>query len=448
MIRMRLFALLTTCLMIPMTCCLADTPTLTICNANSNTEALFYFTLRHPELPVTVETQDTLTTGAIAAYIQGGGSDIDIFYLPDSQGLGALIDKGFAAKIHHQIVTDSLGRMTPAVRRALTRSDAVYGVPGTLDAQIIGYHREALAWFGLAQPSTFPQLVRLYADWLALDPSIREGMVFDAALGDDTAAYPRHLLEIGLAQYAMTYEAQGQPVTFNTPAFRALLTQLATLPADDAPTHWDGNLDRSLVNTDMFTYAWADVPGWATVHTPAMIPGFTTKNTQANLGVYLLNPLSRNKAQAQVFLATILDYALIKSRYLLYTDLDTPSEYASYQATVDAVSGEMDELADKLATATGNERIALEEALSEAADYLSYAHTFERYAVSVSDLPTLRAIGDTLFFRDGSLLSQADSQGADALWTVLDRFLAGQSSVDQTVIDLEQKVRMMYSEAR
>ena len=89
----------------------------------------------HPEIPLVIDNDFTVSRTQFISAIQSGDSSTDIYVLPDSWNVWSLIDKGYARDLSaYPALRESVGAMIPQLQQAVTREDQIFALPIALYA--------------------------------------------------------------------------------------------------------------------------------------------------------------------------------------------------------------------------------------------------------------------------------------------------------------------------
>lgn len=160
--------------------------------------------------------------------------DYDVYQMTLGTTFRRMMEEGYLMPIDDTFSLDWLASCYPALAEALSYNGELFGLPAPEDSSsgIIAwsYSPEAINEAGLSNlPQTWVELLSLMINW-DIDSPYR---VFDQDSVEE-------LNEIILREYILRYEVPGQPLSFDTDAFRTTMEALNAwskirIPADDRP---------------------------------------------------------------------------------------------------------------------------------------------------------------------------------------------------------------------
>lgn len=414
---------------------------------------------RYPDVPVVPAEVYFESAAGIAQAITGGEQGIDVFTLDMEGGVRELIDKDYALDLS---ASEAISRFTQSLYPAL--ADAVRtkdGAPAAVYSYVSAENLLAVdtalwARYDLGEyPKTFGELLDLIVRWerdFAQDNP-------DVALYNYYGA-PAQLARLALESFILQYSREGEAVDFTNPALRDALEKIAALPqsGDDWESLSEGereeqnrlNSRASIVSLcgDPFAEGkttWQSADGGRT-HLLPMPPFEEGRPGSAALyGMVLFaNPQSKNADLAIAYLECALTALGPESARLISPANDEPVLVEDFEAIVRDMRSGLEEAR------------ALREAAHEAdkPDYDALIDYYDawlqnteenRWRVSAEAIARWREIAP-----QGVLISSAPlltyDGGAEQVYTLLDRYLAGQLDLDAFLSELTQKARMIQLE--
>lgn len=187
------------------------------------------YMVQHPDRPV---EQIRLEYGEGSEYLRNPDNPWDVTFLSLEDGdFDRLAQQGHLADLSgDDTIATTLDSMYPAIRQAVSHNGKLYGVPYALFSggdRLQGAGEEIWAkvgWTMDKQPATFEQLTALAQEYMQLPLATRKGTRF--LLADSPHGARSLLLRSLVSLYMQENLAAATPLTFDTPQFRAALSQL------------------------------------------------------------------------------------------------------------------------------------------------------------------------------------------------------------------------------
>ena len=313
-------------------------------NAMEKVNAKWYteYVTVHPEIDLKLNPKYPYkTTKSMMSALEKGKLKADVFTLwSHVHNTERFMDEGYCCDLsNNAALMDTLGQMYPAVQRAVTRNGKVYAMPISLSAMdYLVCDPTAWAELGLPEeekPASFTGLLDFLEAWperFPQRPMVSVNAYWDAEHCDNEHVYTHWLVGLLVRHYARQCEAQGQPVDFDAPLFRALLDRCKTV--GDALYGHDGLQDPY--------YLFCEMIGSSTnlVH---CIPMRMTDDDPIRLGVEMIclcvSPKGDRQPQAEALIASYMstllaqdgtksateeDYDMPRAQVELFASLEQP----------------------------------------------------------------------------------------------------------------------------
>lgn len=367
--------------------------------------------------------------------------DVDIFNITYSE-IGSLIRKGFFVDLSGStILMDRANNLYPAFRSAAITEDGkligLFTDPFFSNSLTINNSDEyttevltkALARYGVTtMPETIQQLCEtiqmLEEKEFLYDPDL-------LFLGQDIRlmGYPYYqqsgLVDMALAQYFNEQTAQGKKITLDDPALKALLEYILTnVPKETAEDPW------YFSGTDLFSTSvhWINQP----IYLSLKVSEDSPDALDMGANIMIVNPFSKNQAEAIRFLEYTAQNMEDNARYIFYADQTEPLED---EYTVQRLADEKEQLAALEAMEQTEEVKMQMESLRwqiEADEANRYTYSPEDIAQWQSLAPSIRLCSETFF--------------TDDFRQLVDRLLDGQLTLDEFIQRGNQYFKMVYQE--
>ena len=426
---------------------------------NADEALLEAFQRAHPDMPVIFLEAVDADPLALANRMTYGDDSFDVLQLWMSAGLRALMRRGYLADVTDVPgIADAVAAMYPQFQDALTWQGRVYAYPADISVSVWAVDDAALAQFGMEAPRTQAEYIALLARWeeeYAADFS--EYRFTYLTEGEEK----EQLAMATLSQYLLLYSQPGQPPPrLDTPVLREVLAGIAALPyqrpdpAREKPlvtvTTSSGRQPHVLVNQ----YAdalnrWGNY-GAEGERIPARLmlpPPFEAGQeslASVSLEAFAVNPRSPAPEQAAAFLAFVAAHNNPAMHAMVNPNANEGQREPWYAETRARVQGNFNDLNQRLRTAAQADKQSLQDSIREHEAYLAWLDT-EGWAAAPHNIAAYRMLASQLRVEaDGAMGGSA--QGWAELETALLRYLAGQSGLDETLREMDNKLRMMYLE--
>ena len=450
-----------------------------------NRDIVRAFQLAHPEILVNVlsgESENPLEK--LTAESLSRSTNIDLFlmhsYSIDSQ---TIFDRGFAAPIESSALAADVKRMYPQVQEILTQSGQLMGYPLDLWLDFWTVRPDLLEKSGLGDvPETMADYCKMLLSWYDAAGAEGLGFTFDQSRSPDVQR--EMLVSLLVSQYIRTYGSGNVPISFNTPIFRDLLSQVAVLwnmPEDgrgfDAPSIFHiGSMLAPFqrgINSEAVLERYIQPPVFEANQEPVL---------SASLDYLIMNPNSQHQEEALLFLEFCMETRGLDDQYLLYPDFNDLLENDHYQENVQEARELVESLRASLAEwenqfeAIEHTRLTLMEQQPsiydnpENPEYIEYMEWYhevldegeiyrdhlaeaeanlalaesQRYVCAQEDIAAYRAVANFMDLRHSPMAWRImEKIGANA---ILEKYLNGMASLDQVLAELDNRVAMMYYE--
>jgi len=166
----------------------------------------------------------------------------------------------------------------------------------------------------------------------------------------------------------------------------------------------------------------------------------------ALVSVCVINPNSPNREQAERFVAFAAEHMRAENRILFSPDYNEPQRSESYEAEIASLRAEIEDLEAALPGIGEADRRAAEDHLAslklqwerrEAEDFLITAQAIADYRVVAEHLNLLT---------HSSIINLDNPAANEELNAILNRYMAGQGTMDEALRELDRQFQMMYLE--
>ena len=411
------------------------------------------FTQENPDIPL-IFSEQYYGMADLGQAMVSGDTTIDVIRTNVENGFDNLLEKGYCADLSSsQKLMDYVNSLYPALRDEVMKDGKLYAIPVTLYGSTLSYMPSKLEEIGLTEedmPTTFVELCEFITRWnneWIDDESKTNVMPFCTTMSNRSVVF-----DLMLKAYLDYYDAKGEPLTFDTPEFNAMLTALDNMDASnlDMPANMSDQeydeyyqlysgvfVDRGLLSTAEGEYA--AVPLKLSIGEDK---DFTVGTT---MEVLFVNPRCANLPEAIKLLECYVDTLDESYKILMCPDCNDPVENQYYQETLKNFQDSLAELQEQLKTADDAEKRDLEDTIKYYEDSLNNKESF-RWDYSAQTIAQYREIGDHVFARHANVLYSAGNDTSTQLRSLHERYVQKQITRDQYIKELNQKARMIVLE--
>lgn len=265
------------------------------------------FSLEDKDVALARDTVSGCCAEDVYAAIQSHDDSADLFYVFMSDGIRKLMQKGYLVAFTDEALADYADRLYPVFSEAIHLDGQLYAVPDNL--VMLGWTISAeMAEAGVQVPETFADFLDMAAAWEDDPrnpgiPLIRHTMQPQSWGAEDYA-------EALYTLYVLESESKGSEWCFSDPAFTETLEKLkgmsdAGLLQPEAVDHERGTVFEAGGGMDSLIVHFAGAQPYGSVYStkrPVLPPSAIDRGAgliAARCGVYLLNPYSPHKAEAE-----------------------------------------------------------------------------------------------------------------------------------------------------
>ncbi len=431
------------------------------------------FVKTHPEVPAIIAEYNETSATEVAQAMREGTSDIDIYAMTADPGWRALIDKGFVADLSiSEKLTADVARMYPAMRSVL-EDDAgkLRGYPVFVYGNTWSVDEKLWARFDMGPlPTTYDALLDC---WLRWDAEFAEA---NPELGFLQGGYDRFTItNLLLRDYIRRYEQPGQPLDLNTPLLHDLLAKIEQLDFGDwAERNKNGEVNdeyNEWINRPMLLSAYGsqnltsnpeETPIYATdsedvkesnvLHSVPMLPPVFVAGEEpmieGQMQVLFISAASSNPEAALDYLEGAVVAGDMGVAYLAHPDRNEPLLRDDYAKERKQYEGYLADERERMTTLTDPlERKRAEEYIDFCERWLADAEG-NKWMISPGAIRNMRAYAPYLRFGERASLLDYSGGGMAFMMELLDRYIAGQMTLDAFLKELDNKLRMVSLEGR
>jgi hypothetical protein len=361
-----------------------------------------------------------------------GDSSIDIYKLSaNSNAYKSAKEKGFLYSIDSSEIFNDVQRMYSHIREALIFQGKPIGVVAQYDAGTMGYRQEIADRLNIAEqdlPKTWLEFLTFTSKW----PDAYGYDYPDISLVSSNDV--QYQLLFCLTYNYITYcEYKGEPVLFNTEMYRELLKVFETVDYGKFSQSGNDALFQYEIGVTLSVY-----PDFLYTERQISFKEGEPPAYLAYLGVYAINPHTKNLDAAVKYLETIernMDAVLALN---IFEDVNDPVEQGYYQYEYAEHNKTLAKLNEALESADDTTRGDIENKIAETETKLQILE-YERYIISPEQIAAYRAIAKYVVLTP-NMYFQGVFNDLQSL------YINGQLNIDQFVEEMDRTVWMMQME--
>ena len=297
------------------------------------------FTQENPDIPL-IFSEQYYGMADLGQAMVSGDTTIDVIRTNVENGFDNLLEKGYCADLSSsQKLMDYVNSLYPCPADEVMKDGKLYAIPVSIYGSTLSYMPSKLEEIGLTEedmPTTFVELCEFITRWnneWIDDENKTNVMPFCTTMSNRSVVF-----DLMLKAYLDYYDAKGEPLTFDTPEFNAMLTALDSMDASnlDMPANMSDQeydeyyqlysgvfVDRGLLSTAEGEYA--AVPLKLSIGEGK---DFTVGTT---MEVLFVNPRCANLPEAIKLLECYVDTLDESYKILMCPDCNDPVENQYYQ---------------------------------------------------------------------------------------------------------------------
>lgn len=427
-----------------------------------DSDILYAFCKAHPEIAVTEPDSYAYTAEAISQEMLSGGNSADVYsmFLPNG-AFTALRDKGYMADLSSsQVLTDFVGRMYPQFSRMLYSSDGkLIAFPFQIQASCMGYFPAALEKVGLTV-ADLPNSIEGLMDFILMwQEDYAEEYPEITLFGDYVYNLDQQVFSLIFSQRVVDCAAAGEPLTFNTPEMRAILTKWEQLRStlQELSQEVDSSVGviyssdsdgaTQLFNTyaDPLPQRYGHDPQWDGVPMHLSLTDGSEPYISTNMAVSFVNPNSPNLDLAILWLEFYAEHMSLDEQIAMLPDVNEPMEYMYYQQNLESIQESIANMESALAEADEADKAMYEENLTWMREELADTEA-RRWAVSEEDIAAYRELAPQLIVADSADFLSSSTDGANEASKLMQRYMDEQIGAEQFIRELDRIIQMMQME--
>ncbi len=412
----------------------------------TDSDSLDSFERANPDIQVTHRVE-MIRAPEIAMMIRTGEANADIYCIKFDSNFQQLMQDGFMVDLSESTaLVDAVKRMYPCIQDTVWHEGKLYAYPITTMPLYWSARTDLLQEVGLSFPDSYLKFLELYRDWYDSTASENTDIQFSRDFGVRV-----NLLIDTLIHYERTYGHPDKPLSFDHPALRQALQIITSMPPSaNEQVLSEGRIQSDLPRKAIFE-TWDTAPlsvqpayvgeGTFQLFSPPPFEGGASPLLPANLYVYIINPLSKNKESAIKFLEHMIENARPMFRYLVFPDLMEPLPSDAAVEREKELSQYMEELLVQLKSAPEDEKRAIQEKINQLQIQINFTHE-DRWLISPEALKYYRETAPYMVFFPNVQFWAAYQEIRD----IMQQLLSGGMTIDQAIAEMDKKMDAAFNE--
>lgn len=404
------------------------------------------YSIERPD--VAIVPAQSLNPNELKQAAVSGDTSIDLFLLQAPGMFAAMREKGYIASLSDNtgLVQDAK-TLYPGIQKVIFDGDRLLGYPIFFEPKSWAVNQTKWEEMGLGEyPATYDELFGKIAVWLE---DYAEGYP-DYALSDIQQMGLPNVVFMMVEAYIEQNEKMGERLTFDTPAFRAMLGSVsdhADLLAEENDQYGMPLLFSYSIG---FGTAYTDSDLTRMILAPTVEEGLS-QNLSARMQVLCVNAASEKQGEAAQFIAYCAEHLPDSTRYEIHPDLNEPVERENYAKRLKQLQEEWTALKEWLDSADGEKREEIEASITQKEAMIKRVSE-NKWDISPESIDVYRTVARNLSIPyQSSLLASGEGGGYEALYSVVSQHCEqglSEGEIEALIRDLDRISAMIDLEGR
>lgn len=401
---------------------------------------------QHPE--VAIQALDDQGGDGILSSLTARQDDVDIYQTHTLDVFNAAVQKGYALRMDSRALNDRAAGLLEPLQALARREGGLYGFPASLQPQVWAINLDKWEELGLGdRPTTLREAFEAYRRWNEELAEDNPEFVYMTPYQDFS-----FYVDYAVSSYILGHAAEGEPLRFDTPVFRQVLSDLEygrealRLTPQQEQIAFGGQYEM------LMTYSPGSI-GEAGLdsHTyesllPLAITEGEPRRYSADVSVLFVHANSRHPDIAQDYVNYYVGQLDSDTRALLFPAEARPRRQNDYERLMKDQQDSVDQARRAAEAASDGERRALEEKLREEEARLE-RYDRNLWEVSPRSIELRRELLPQLRF-PGPHAAILYAQRHQSLTPIFQRYAQGQLPADQFISELESVAKLIYLEEK
>lgn len=412
-----------------------------------------------PDIPIFFTRDNYYSTAQeLGQALAAGESQLDIISVDLSWiDYARLTDKGYCYDLSGSaVLMDYVKAIYPVMSDSVLKGGALYGIPVEMYGSYWMYNTVAFDALGLTPPTTWAELVEMMNDFASEE---HEDWWEEYSLFEDEGSYKASVFYQCMSAYEQYMLASGKTLSLDTPEFRAMMQAVEQIDTENVEVlnGWDDETGEpneeleALWNKTPLLRSWGDLqPAGDDEYNRKWQPlkiaiseeaGF---QIPANVRVLFVNPRSKNLNAAVQYLENYVQSLSQREKTLFMPDVNEPIENKYYESNLQDMQASVERQKKQLEAADPIDKPALQENLDIFLGYIEEFRENGRYEVSPQAIARYRDLMQYVVLQRPSVMYSNSND--DSFWTLRNRYVEGQITLEQFIQEGSGKLRLMQME--
>jgi len=436
----------------------AQLPTETLCIAG------YYSSDRHnraaaamQDVPIFFTREGYFNTAQeLGQALAAGENQLDIITVSlDWMDFNRLMDKGYCYDLSgSSVLRDYVNDLYPFIADAVRKDGKLYAIPIEINGSYWQYNEKTLQELGLTPPTTFAELAALMNDFAS---DTHENWWEEYTLFSDEGVFKDSLFYKAMEDYEQYVLSSGRTLSLDTPEFRAMMQAIEEMDLGNVELSedelWDdeGNPSEEMEalweKTELFQtygdlYLGNQERNWQPLR--LRVSEDASFALPVSVTVMFVNPRSANLEAAVRYLENLVRATEEQDLIKLSPNHNDPVINKNYEQTMKLLQENLARTEKQLAEADPIDKPDLQESVDWMKEYIEEFKTEGQYSVKAEAIEAYRALMESAVLRCPSVIYSNSND--DSFWTLRQRYLDGQITLDQFIQEGSGKLRLMQME--
>lgn len=402
------------------------------------------FSIENPD--VAVVTLDTHGEDSLAQAVISADSSVDLLVASAPGDFADMKKKGFAAPLNNNGELVQMARaMYPTLQEIVFDGESLFGYPITMQPYSWTVNETRWKELDLGEyPTTYDELfqaINLWSEEYAQEYS-------EYTLSDLQQSSLDMLVSMIVREYIFQNETSGKQLTFDTPAFRSLMSSVSKYAylLSDENEQWGMPLLFSYYQGFGCSYNDSDM---TRMLLPPTLDKGNNQALSASVEVLFVNSASRQQKAADRFIFYCAQNSEITTQYMMNPNMNNPYPNPYYESRMETLSDELTKLQTLLESADVSHADALREKILQTESAIERMNE-SKWSISPESIATYREVAKNLCIPWNSVyLDERGTGSYQAIYAVISQFCydgLDASEIDGLINELNRVTYMVYME--
>ena len=404
------------------------------------------FSIENPDIAVV--TLEAGTVDYLKQAVISSDDNIDLFVASAPGDFADMKQKGFAASLNGDGELVKMARkLYPTLQDVVFDGETLLAYPLILQPHSWTINETRWQEIGLGNyPTTYDALFQAIDLWL--EEYAEEYPEY--TLSDIQQSSLDMLVSMIVREYIFQNETSDERLTFDTPAFHALMTSVCENAHLLSAENEQWGMPFLSTYYQGFGYSYNDDDQMRMLLPPTLDEG-KTQTLNAGVEVLFVNAASQKQEAAVRFVSFCARNLDIATQYMLYPDLTEPYQNPLYESRLATLKEELEVLQNRLEKAEDFEIAVLRDEIVQKERVIESVSA-DRWQISPKSIAVYRSVAENLRVPyDSAYLAEDESGGYNAIASVIAQYCSDgleQAEIDSFIKALDQVTYLVYMEGQ